>query len=111
MSSEPKAVAWQYRFNTQEGWGSWYDCQEHQLYLFEGATDSEVRPLYDEQALSALRAEVEALRLDAGRYRWLRDKSPDTWEVSVQIVDGVSECCLASQSLDESIDAAMEQSA
>jgi len=62
MSSEPKAVAWQYRFNTQEGWGDWYDCKESQLHLFKDATDSEVRPLYDEQALSALRAEV--LRLD-----------------------------------------------
>lgn len=31
-----------------------------------------------------LRAELEALRKDAERYRWLRDKSPPTWEMTAQ---------------------------
>ncbi|WP_045764628.1 hypothetical protein [Xanthomonas albilineans] len=61
---------------------------------------------YAEEA-GRLAALLHDAQRDAERYRWLRDNAPDTWNVSVEIIEGVSECCLASQSLDESIDAAM----
>ncbi len=71
MSNEPKAVAWQYRERLDEEWGPWLGCDANHVKRLESREDCQVRALYGAEALSALRAEVEALRRDADRLDWL----------------------------------------
>jgi len=52
-------------------------------------------------------SEYEKLRRDAERYRWLRDKAPEAWEVTQYVTTDLQACHLASASLDAAIDAAM----
>lgn len=62
MSSKPKAVAWQSRFNGC----AWRDCSREHYEMVMACPEEwlnyEVRTLYTAEALAALRAEVEALR-------------------------------------------------
>ncbi|EMM7965250.1 hypothetical protein [Pseudomonas aeruginosa] len=65
------------------------------------------------QAILKLIAEVEHLRKDAARYRWLRDSCTRQWDVmcrDIEIVingDGAEDC----EDLDGIIDAALEGAA
>jgi hypothetical protein len=116
MSSEPKAVGY---VDTKEI----AELQADRLSSVQIGTYSErygrTTPLYDEKALSALRAEVEALRKDAERFRdllnllhwdghgyWLPDIClKDTW-------DDISREAMATPTLEElraAIDLAREK--
>ncbi len=132
MSSEPKAAAWRI-FNDADACVTLDQLEAEQDKL----AGWQVEPLYDEQALSALRAEVEALRSDmeaymatanaeaneaeplrkdAERYRWLRNEAwrhPVTAPaVAVFDADGqLVELDCEGFELDEAIDAAMENPA
>ena len=67
-----------------------------------------LREIYD------LRAEVDALRLDAERYRWLRnDAMSGTRHDPAVLKDGPTDCCdfMFGDELDEAIDAAIGASA
>lgn len=56
--------------------------------------------------ISDLRAEADALRVDAERYRWLRDRAPDEWSVLLWI-DSNSQLLIDDSLMDSKIDAAM----
>jgi hypothetical protein len=65
-------------------------------------------------ALAAKSAEVEGLAKDAERYRWLRDKAPEEWDISIERGygpqnDRITEIHVQDY-LDDAIDAAMEKS-
>lgn len=72
--------------------------------------DSEFRAAANPQAILGLIAEVEHLRKDAARYRWLRDSCTRQWDVmcrDIEIVingDGAEDC----EDLDGIIDSALE---
>ena len=42
-----------------------------------------VGKLYPASTIAALKARIAELEKDAGRYRWWRDKSPDSWRLEV----------------------------
>ncbi|MBA0225160.1 hypothetical protein D7U89_06595 [Stenotrophomonas maltophilia] len=50
--------------------------------------------------------EADALRVDAERYRWLRDRAPDEWSVLLWI-DSNSQLLIDDSLMDSKIDAAM----
>lgn len=58
-----------------------------------------------------LRAEVERLRADSGRYRWLRDRpeNPDEAVIDVAIWQNCAGTSLRGDELDSQIDAAIEK--
>ncbi|YCT77644.1 hypothetical protein QV000_07230 [Stenotrophomonas maltophilia] len=61
--------------------------------------------------IARLRAEVEAYRKDAGRYRWLRDPSSDVSEGGFGLaIEHMGNCYFLSDA-DKAIDAAMGASA
>lgn len=64
--------------------------------------------LHDDHAaeIASLRTETEALRVDAMRYRWLRDRAPDEWSVLLWI-DSVSQLVIDDSLMDSKIDEAM----
>lgn len=77
---------------------------------FEGEIDG--KTLLDE--IDRLRAEVEAYRKDAERYRWLRnDAMTGTKHDPAVLKDGPTDCCdfMFGDELDAAIDAAMGASA
>ena len=74
------------------------------------------------ETIAALRAEVEALKVDAERYRWLRDNDSsgsdlmvctgfDCETVGSSRVVGTYKDCLGGTALDAAIDAARKESA
>lgn len=68
------------------------------------ATQDAIAALQSENA--RLRAELERAKVDAERYRWLRDEAGDEWEVTLE--EPGDKCWLLRTSgwLDEKIDAA-----
>ena len=56
-----------------------------------------------------LRAEVERLRADAGRYRWLRNPKRSHAHVGRIVDNSGKAACLAEFALDRAIDAAIEK--
>lgn len=59
-----------------------------------------------DEEISRLRAEADLLRKDAERYRWLRDKAPEEWDVT-RWLDNEHQEVHVQDYLDEAIDAAM----
>ncbi len=60
-----------------------------------------------DREIDRLRAENEALRKDAERYRWLRDDAPEEWDVT-RWLDNETQEIHVQDYLDEAIDTAME---
>lgn len=58
--------------------------------------------------IAELRAEVEGLKKDAERYRWLRDSAPEEWDVT-RWLDNEHQEVHVQDYLDDAIDAAMEK--
>lgn len=125
--SEIKPVAWlckDYPPFLPKGEFAWrltmdepVNCQGDALVLHsdhEAVVDSWVAALVkldgaclaSEQEVARLRAEVEKDRVDAGRYRWLRDRAPDEWGVW-RWIDSNSQLHVDDSSMDREIDAAM----
>lgn len=65
------------------------------------------RALAAETSLAESRAEVEGLKKDVERYRWLRDKAPEEWDVTRWLGNEHQEVHVQDY-LDEAIDAEME---
>ncbi len=68
--------------------------------------------IYTAQQIKALNAEIERLRADAERYRWLRDGGADESNIGVYEWLGTDgrqrRIWLARQELDSAIDAALK---
>lgn len=76
------------------------------MFRMTDALDKQIEEL--RTALAASRTEVERLKKDAQRYRWLRDSAPEEWDVT-RWLDNEHQEVHVQDYLDEAIDAAMEK--
>jgi hypothetical protein len=94
-----------------EGWNAEYPGDAHETKPFIDRMQQSCLPLTTE--LRRLRAENEALRVDAGRYRWLRNDSVDVGGDTVMAakLDGLGDQIsnwLFGGAIDSAIDTAMK---
>lgn len=79
------------------------DCWAFAMDFLGGPEDAEV-----ERYVSALEAEIERLRADAARYRWLRDNDIGDYALCVWDDVDASYCREDAAAADSAIDAAMK---
>ena len=72
-----------------------------------GAYTAEQMEAYAAAALEAQAAQIEALRADALRYRWLRDEAVKSSDVTSPFICGAGDRGLFGNHCDKAIDAAM----
>ena len=94
---EPEPVAWMYV--NSEG-----ECEQIE-YGTEAIDDDSITPLYAAPPTAAPSEDIEALRRDAERYRWLRERAWFQFEFDGRYGDSGETV----QQLDAAIDAAMQE--
>lgn len=109
ISSVPvmgEAVAWRCFIDVA---GDWATTDKKAIADNAIAAQCEVEPLYLAPTDSITREELDGLRKDAGRYRWLRDPCRQVESVVLYSKGDFDKGFFAFTALDESIDCAMQE--
>lgn len=104
MTNDIKAVArWECRVATNASGRPYVDDMEFETGRYLLFTDHE-------RVVAELRAEIEALAKDAGRYRWLQKQTPYRFGKiqAACVIDAVDTLYFKADEFDAQIDAEME---